>query len=158
MRRPLGIRAARLVAMTVVAGGALLIAGAFLPWLSLFAGLHPLRGVIGLNGRLIVVGGVVCLVSGAIEWLHPSIAARRISLALGVALTAFAGWLLMQQAALYHELSPMLAPRRGIGLFVALAGSLLAAMSGLVAVVSARSDSAQWISVSPGSPSKGTPS
>jgi hypothetical protein len=141
--------------MTVMVGGGLLVAGAFLPWLSLYAGLHPLRGVIGLNGRLIAAGGVVCLGSGAVEWRHPTIAGRRISLALGVALTAFAGWLLMQQAVVYRELSPMLVPRHGIGLFVALAGSLLAAMSGLVPAVTARRVSAPWIPVSPGSPPKG---
>ncbi len=47
----------RLVAVAAVVGGALIATGAFLPWLSLFAGLHPLRGVIGLNGRLLAAGG-----------------------------------------------------------------------------------------------------
>src|SRR5207249_75574 len=53
----------RLVAAAALVGGALVAAGAFLPWLSLFAGLHPLRGVIGLNGRLLAAGGGVCLVA-----------------------------------------------------------------------------------------------
>jgi len=143
MRRPPSIRTERIVAMTAITGGGLLIAGAFLPWLSLYAGLHPLRGVIGLNGRLIAAGGVVCLGSGAVEWWHPTIVARRISFALGVALTAFAGWLLVQQAVVYRELSPMLVPRPGLGLFVALAGSLLAAISGLIPAILTRRGSVQ---------------
>ena len=54
----------RLVAAAAVASGMLIALGAFLPWLSLFAGLHPMRGVIGLNGRLLAVGGALCLVAG----------------------------------------------------------------------------------------------
>jgi len=54
----------RRVASAAVAGGVLMAIGAFLPWLTLYAGLHPLRGVIGLNGRVLAAGGAVCLVAG----------------------------------------------------------------------------------------------
>src|SRR3989442_10779266 len=57
-------REERYVASAAVAGGALVAIGAFLPWLTLYAGLHPLRGVIGLNGRVLAAGGAVCLVAG----------------------------------------------------------------------------------------------
>src|SRR2546425_8144040 len=57
-------REERYVASAAVAGGALLAIGAFLPWLTLYAGLHPLRGVIGLNGRVLAAGGAGCLVAG----------------------------------------------------------------------------------------------
>src|SRR2546425_1835672 len=61
-------REERYVASAAVAGGALLAIGAFLPWLTLYAGLHPLRGVIGLNGRVLAAGGAVCLVAGGPGW------------------------------------------------------------------------------------------
>src|SRR5437763_12291951 len=62
----------RRFALAAVAGGAMMATGAFLPWLTLFAGLHPLRGVIGLNGRVLAAGGAVCLVAGIRGWLRPA--------------------------------------------------------------------------------------
>src|SRR3989442_14869602 len=64
-------REERYVASAAVAGGALLAIGAFLPWLTLYAGLHPLRGVIGLNGRVLAAGGAGCLVAGGGGWGRP---------------------------------------------------------------------------------------
>lgn len=118
----------RLVAPAAVASGALIAIGAFLPWLSLFAGLQPLRGVIGLNGRLLAAGGVVCLVAGVSYWLRPTPGLRRVVVVLGWALAGFTVWLTVQLFITYHELraNPMLVPRLGPGLFLAVAGSLLA--------------------------------
>jgi hypothetical protein len=118
----------RLVASAAVVGGALIAIGAFLPWLSLFAGLHPLRGVIGLNGRLLAAGGVVCLVAGVRCWHRPAVRLQRAVAVLGWALTGFAIWLTIQLLVTYHELraNPMVVPRLGPGLFLALVGSLLA--------------------------------
>ncbi|PYO43356.1 MAG: hypothetical protein DMD33_08150 [Gemmatimonadetes bacterium] len=119
----------RLVASAAVVGGALIAIGAFLPWLSLFAGLHPLRGIIGLNGRLLAAGGVVCLVAGLRCWQRPDRWLQRAVAAVGWALTGFAIWLTIQLFITYRELrgNPMLVPRLGPGLFLALVGSLLAA-------------------------------
>jgi hypothetical protein len=119
----------RLAASAAVVGGALIAIGAFLPWLSLFAGLHPLRGVIGLNGRLLAAGGVVCLVAGVRCWHRPAVRLQRAVAVLGWALTGFAIWLTIQLLVTYHELraNPMVVPRLGPGLFLALVGSLLAA-------------------------------
>lgn len=119
----------RLVASTAVVGGALIAIGAFLPWLSLFAGLDPLRGLIGLNGRLLAAGGVVCLVAGVRYWHRPALRLRRAVAALGWALTGFAIWLAIQLLITYRELraDPLLVPRLGPGLFLALVGSLLVA-------------------------------
>src|SRR5881296_3792973 len=118
----------RLVAAAALVGGALVAAGAFLPWLSLFAGLHPLRGVIGLNGRLLVAGGGVCLVAGVCHWLRPTPGLERGVVVLGWALTGYAVWLIAQLFITYRELrtNPMLVPRLGPGLFLALFGALLA--------------------------------
>jgi hypothetical protein len=119
----------RLVASAAVVGGALIAIGAFLPWLSLFAGLHPLRGIMGLNGRLLAAGGVVCLVAGLRCWQRPERWLQRAVVALGWGLTGFAIWLTVQLFITYRELrvNPMLVPRLGPGLFLALGGSLIAA-------------------------------
>ncbi len=118
----------RLVASTAVAGGALITIGAFLPWLSLFAGLHPLRGVIGLNGRLLAAGGAVCVVAGVRCWRRPVPGLEQVLAAFAWACTGFAIWLTVQLFITYRELraNPMLVPRLGPGLFLALLGSLLA--------------------------------
>src|SRR6266700_5520350 len=60
--------------------------GAFLPWLTLYAGLHPLRGVIGLNGRVFAAGGAVCLVAGVRGWIRPAPGVRWVVALFGGAL------------------------------------------------------------------------
>ena len=118
----------RLVASAAVASGVLVAGGAFLPWLSLFAGLHPMRGVLGLNGRLLAAGGVLCLVAGVRYWQRPAPRLRWTVAVLGWGLTGFTIWLTVQLFISYRELraNPMLVPRLGPGLFLALAGSLVA--------------------------------
>lgn len=118
----------RLVASVAIVGGALVAIGSFLPWLSLFAGLHPLRGVIGLNGRVLAAGGALCVVAGIQYWQRPALRLKRAVAALAWALTGFAIWLTIQLLSTYRELrtNPMLVPRLGPGLFLALMGSLLA--------------------------------
>jgi len=102
--------------------------GAFLPWLTLYAGLHPLRGVIGLNGRILVAGGALCLVAGVRGWLRPTPGVRWVVALLGGALAGFGVWLIVQLLITYHHLraNPMLVPRLGPGLFIAVAGALVA--------------------------------
>jgi len=133
MARPPSTRE-RLVASAAVAGGALITIGAFLPWLTLFAGLHPLRGVIGLNGRVLAAGGAVCLVVGIRGWRRPAPGLERAVAALGWACAGFAIWLTVQLFITYRELraDPMLVPRLGPGLFLALIGSLLPAATAML--------------------------
>jgi len=123
----------RLVASAAVVGGALIATGAFLPWLSLFAGLHPLRGVIGLNGRLLAAAGAVCVVAGVRCWQRPARGLQRAVGVLGWVLIPFATYLAVQLLDSYRELraNPMLVPRLGPGLFLALLGSLLAGATAL---------------------------
>jgi hypothetical protein len=117
----------RLAAVAAVAGGALLLLGAFLPWLTFYMGLHPLRGVIGLNGRLLAAGGALCLTLGVVHWLRPRLAVQRAVALLGWGLGGFVLWLMLQQFILLRELrrTPMMFPRLGPGLFVALGGALV---------------------------------
>ena len=102
--------------------------GAFLPWLTLYAGLHPLRGVIGLNGRVFAAGGAVCLVAGVRGWSRPAPGVRWVVSLFGGALAVFGIWLIVQLLITYRHLraNPMLVPRLGPGLFLVLVGSLLA--------------------------------
>jgi hypothetical protein len=121
-------REERYVASAAVAGGALMAIGAFLPWLTLYAGLHPLRGVIGLNGQVLAAGGAVCLVAGVRGWLRPTPGVRWVVALVGGALGGFGVWLIVQLLITYHHLraNPMLVPRLGPGLFIAGAGALVA--------------------------------
>ena len=116
-----------LAAVAAVGGGALLLLGAFLPWLSFYMGLHPLRGVIGLNGRILAAGGALCLGLGVVSWLRPRLAVQRAAALLGYGLGGFVLWLMLQQFILLRELrrTPMMFPRLGPGLFVALGGALV---------------------------------
>jgi len=118
----------RRFALAAVAGGGLMAIGAFLPWLTLYAGLHPLRGVIGLNGRVLAAGGAVCLVAGVRGWVRPTPGVRWVVALLSGALAGFGGWLIVQLLITYHHLraNPMLVPRLGPGLFIAVAGALVA--------------------------------
>src|SRR5437764_10087408 len=118
----------RRFALAAVVGGVLMAIGAFLPWLTLYAGLHPLRGVIGLNGRFLVAGGALCLVAGVRGWLRPTPGVRWVVALLGGAFAGFGVWLIVQLLITYHHLraNPMLVPRLGPALFIAVAGATAA--------------------------------
>ena len=130
----------RRFALAAVAGGALMAIGAFLPWLTLYAGLHPLRGVIGLNGRVLAAGGAVCFVAGVRGWLRPAPRVRWVVALLGGALAGFGVWLIIQLLVTYHHLraNPMLVPRLGPGLFIAVAGALVAGAAPVVRALASR--------------------
>jgi hypothetical protein len=120
-------------------GGGAVAGGAWLPWMSYFAGLVPLRGIIGLNGRLLLAVGVaggllgVAMVRSA---RRPRVrrVARRATAVLGLGTAAAAGWLLLgvRELTRIHQSNAMLAPRPGSGLFVVLAGSSILVLTALV--------------------------
>src|SRR5215467_9537566 len=110
-----------------ISGGALVIAGAWLSWFSLFAGLQPYRGVDVLNGRLLAGCGALSVLAGvAFLWRSRSRLRWGIGL-LGFGLLALASWTLVQLVIMYRQLSsdPMIVPRFGPGLIVIVAGALL---------------------------------
>lgn len=112
-----------------VSGGLLLAAGALLPWMSLFAGLHQYAGVDGLYGRLVLAGGVLVGLGGALMYTRPHRFTRTLVGGLGLLLVAFGVWILIGLGATTRQLGdhPTLVARPGPGLFVALAGALVAA-------------------------------
>lgn len=117
----------RRVVLTVLLGGALVCVGTMLPWMTFFAGLQSLSGLVGLYGRMLFASGALAVLSGAAmlqrrdRWLLPATAA------LGVIQTIFIVWLLVGLRSTLRQLDmhAMLLARPGPGLFVALVGALL---------------------------------
>jgi hypothetical protein len=125
-------------ALVIVLGGLAIGIGASLPWMYYFAGLVPLRGVIGLNGRLLLAAGALCVVLGVMlgrgTRLGPHIVVRRVTAALGLGITCVAIWLLIgvRELALGRGESAMLALRPGPGLFVVGLGGVLLALTACI--------------------------
>jgi hypothetical protein len=107
------------------------VLGSYLPWMSYFAGLVPLRGVTGLNGRLLLGAGIVGLLFGCgLAWNEaPAVRtyARRGAGLLGLVVAAASVWLLLGvwQLTRVHSSNAMLAPRPGAGLLVVLLGGCM---------------------------------
>jgi hypothetical protein len=117
-------------------GGSLVMLGAWLPWLTLFAGLQRYGGLIGIYGRVLFVGGALVVVATMAARLRRRTWIRQATALLGLALLAFNGWLLRGLlATLHHGVSAMLVPRAGPGLFVSCLGSVLVASSPLIVLV-----------------------
>lgn len=117
-------------AVVATAGGSALVVGALLPWMSLFAGLQRYRGVAGLYGRLLLVGGVLAIGGGIALVVHPRHRLRTAVGVLGVILTAFASWVFEGLRATTRSLEhhPLMLARAGPGVFVALAGAIVVAL------------------------------
>ena len=106
--------------------------------MSFYAGLVPLRGLIGLNGRLLLAAGVLGVVLGSAAIVTSELRVRRIaqraSGIMGLGVAAAAVWLLIgvHQLTRVHASNAMLVPRAGVGLFVVLIGGcVLAAAAAL---------------------------
>ena len=68
--------------------------------------------------------------AGVRGWLRPAPGVRRVVALLGGALAVFTVWLMVQLLITYRDLhaNPMLVPRLGPGLFIAVVGALVAAL------------------------------
>jgi hypothetical protein len=100
--------------------------GAWLPWLTLFAGLQRYGGLTGIHGYILLAGGAMAVGAGLgmlgtrRRWI------RWATVLLGLVLLGFDGWLLAGLAGtLRHGLAAMLVPRPGPGLFIASLGIAL---------------------------------
>lgn len=123
------------VGLAAIAGGSALIAGAWLPWLSLFAGLYPIRGIIGLNGRLIFVAGLAIVVLGAMLLRRDVRGASVMLGGAGVLLLALVAFIFVGIRHLTDGAGDqaMLVPQAGIGFWVVLLGAVLTAAAPLLA-------------------------
>jgi hypothetical protein len=125
-------------ALLIVLAGLAIGTGALLPWVYYFAGLVPFRGVIGLNGRLLLAAGVLCVALGVVlgrgTRLGLHIVVRRVTAGMGIVITCVAGWLLIGVGELARPRgeSAMLALRPGPGLFVVGLGGLLLALTACI--------------------------
>jgi hypothetical protein len=107
-------------------GGALVMLGAWLPWLTLFAGLQRYGGLIGIHGQILFAGGgLAALVSLPLPGSYRQ-TVRRATVLLGLALLGFDAWLLTGLVGmLHHGVNAMLVPRAGPGLVVSSLGIAL---------------------------------
>ena len=123
---PRGWRAA--AGLTAVAAGALIITGALLPWVEAFAGLLPISGIRGGNGRELAAAGAVVAAAGIWQLARGGQAARWRSRLAGFAAAGFSGYLLIQLVRTIRDLGgdSMVLARPGPGLPVVLAASLAA--------------------------------
>ena len=114
-------------------GGAMVMAGTVLPWFTLFAGLQPYRGILGLYGKVLLGGGLVAALAGAVLLVSGGLVLRRAVGVLGLGMAAFAGWLMVGLFDTYRTLqaNPMLVAQLGPGLFVAALGAAVVAAGAL---------------------------
>lgn len=115
----------RLTAAIAMAGGAAVTAGAALPWLTVFSGLHSYPGIAGLNGQVLAAGGAAAMLL-AVWYAARGQASLRYAIgALGFALALFSAYLMTQLLVTYRALQGMFIPALGPGVFVSTAGALL---------------------------------
>lgn len=128
--------APRAAALGAAAGGILIAMGAVLPWITLYGGLHPLRGILGIYGQVLFAGGLGCMV-GALFLARSPRRGGPIVLAVAAAMLAFAAWLAFNRIpgtlAQIRE-NPFLVAAQGTGPYVAMLGTLLALVAGTLAV------------------------
>ena len=88
-----------------LAAGVTMITGAFLPWVSTFAGLIGIPGVRGSNGRILAAAGVVIALAGLAHAVRGGRVSRWLIGLGGFLATGFSGFLLLQLAASMRSLS-----------------------------------------------------
>jgi hypothetical protein len=115
-------------ALTAVAGGSAIVAGAIMPWATAFAGLLPISGLAGLNGRVLLGAGIVIAVAGLVHYGRQDAVSRWLAGLTGCAALAASGYLLLRLTAILPAVgaSSMAMVHAGPGLWVIIAGSALA--------------------------------
>jgi len=122
------------MAAALAGGGALVMLGACLPWLTLFAGLQRYGGLIGLHGRILFGGGVLAIAAGIGMLRRRRPWLRWATMILGLSLVGFDAWLVAGLLETLHRGDAMLMPRAGPGLFVASLGVVLVALGPAIAL------------------------
>src|SRR5689334_2677408 len=130
-------------AAIIMVGGVTVVAGTLLPWMTLFGGLHTYRGIIGLYGRLIAIGGALATVMGFVLSRRENELARFVAAILGLAIFSFSAILVRRMLTIVgnHRGDPMMIAGPGWGLYVCLLGAALMALSIIVRAPSGSSTS-----------------
>lgn len=111
-------------------GGLLIIVSIFMPWITFFGGLHTYSGISGLNGQILLAGGIVTLFLCKYLSSHPTQKAQVLVGIVGFLEVGLTSFLLLQAWQAVHPVSSngvdsMMIEGMGPGLFVALGGALL---------------------------------
>jgi hypothetical protein len=114
----------RISAATMMIGGALTVAGVFLPWVRVFAGLESFSGSRGLYGEALLTAAAVAIGIGIVRFSF-NVELRGASVLAGSVLVSIAGFVAYQAIAGVRSFDPMLLPTTGPGPFVALAGGVV---------------------------------
>jgi hypothetical protein len=114
-----------------LSGGALMVMGAALPWLTLFAGLQAYRGILGWNGRGMLAAGAVVALGGAASLAGKAgLLVRRVVSLLAALVAGSAVVLVVRLIATWRELMSrdvMMLARPDLGLPVVVVGAIVAA-------------------------------
>jgi hypothetical protein len=114
-----------LIALLAVAGGGCAIAGAALPWLTVYQGLDSYSGLAGRNGQLLAAGGAAAALLGLVYRVRPSAIVRYLIGWLGFLLALLGGYVVAQLLAVYRQLHGIFLPALGPGAFLGAGGALL---------------------------------
>jgi len=129
MSRPDLVR--RAAAGGAAAAGVLVAVGAASPWLTLYGGLHPLRGTMGLWGQALFTAGIVSA-GGAWMLMRAPRRGGQVLAAAGLVMLAFACWLAFSRIPVtLAELreNPLLVAGAGSGIYLVIAGCIALTVS-----------------------------
>lgn len=122
----------RFVSNATAVGGATLIMGGMLPWMSMFAGLKQFPGILGVNGWLLVTAGVLLmLVPLAAQRGRQWAPTATILSVAALTVVAYAGTGLLDITR--DAGNALMVPRVGPGLPLALVGGTLSLTMALLA-------------------------
>lgn len=114
-----------LITLLAVGGAGCTIAGAVLPWLTVYEGLDSYSGIAGTNGQLLAAGGAAAALLGLVYRVRATSPVRYLIGGLGFVLALFCAYLLAQLLSVYKQLHGVFLPALGPGVFLATGGALL---------------------------------
>ena len=126
---PISLRGHGWASPVALLGSGLVAVGTVLPWFSFFAGLHPVRGVDGMNGRLLLATGIILMLASGVALVRSKPGLQRGIGWAGLLLSGVLAVLMSRIFEAHEQLSanPMMVARLGPGLFVSVAGAVLVA-------------------------------
>lgn len=129
------------VSLIGAGGGALLIAGSLLPWLTFYAGLSDVRGIDGRNGIALISTGALIIIAALVNAVRPSGGVGWALAAAGFAGAGIGFWALAQGLGILRQLGadPFVQAGLGPGLPIAVVGGALALSTLLINPSGARS-------------------